>query len=68
MKPDGDLELTSVLPTVATSGVGFFMRPVDIVVLDGNPLDDIGVVAGEGENVAYVMQRGTIVKARAALH
>ncbi|TDA44922.1 metal-dependent hydrolase family protein [Burkholderia pyrrocinia] len=36
----------------------------DMVVLDGNPLDDIGVVAGEGEHVAYVLQRGRIVKAR----
>lgn len=36
----------------------------DVVVLDGNPLDDIGIVAGEGERVAYVLQRGKIVKAR----
>ncbi|RQZ30120.1 hypothetical protein DIE14_04485 [Burkholderia sp. Bp9017] len=35
-------------------------------MLDENPLDDIGVVAGEGENVAYVMLRGTIMKARTA--
>ncbi|CAD6518492.1 Adenine deaminase [Paraburkholderia hiiakae] len=36
----------------------------DVVVLDGNPLDDIGVVAGEGERIDYVLQRGKIVKAR----
>ncbi len=38
----------------------------DVVVLAGNPLDDIGLVAGEGERVAYVLQRGKIVKARAS--
>ncbi|WP_233887448.1 metal-dependent hydrolase family protein [Paraburkholderia flagellata] len=37
----------------------------DVVVLDGNPLDDIDVVAGEGEQIEYVLQRGKIVKARA---
>lgn len=37
----------------------------DVVVLDGNPLDDIGVVASEGERIEYVLQRGKIVKGRA---
>lgn len=36
----------------------------DMAVLDGNPLDDIGVVSGEGEQVAFVLQRGKVVKAR----
>ncbi|WP_321814804.1 MULTISPECIES: amidohydrolase family protein [unclassified Paraburkholderia] len=36
----------------------------DILVLDGNPLADINVIAGEGEHVAYVLQRGKIVKER----
>ncbi|KWF59920.1 metal-dependent hydrolase family protein [Burkholderia pseudomultivorans] len=36
----------------------------DLVMLDGNPLDDIGVVAGEGEHVVCVLQRGKIVKTR----
>ncbi|WP_321921512.1 metal-dependent hydrolase family protein [Paraburkholderia guartelaensis] len=36
----------------------------DVVVLDGNPLADIDVVAGEGERIEYVLQRGKIVKAR----
>ncbi|QGZ64994.1 metal-dependent hydrolase family protein [Paraburkholderia acidisoli] len=35
----------------------------DVVVLDGNPLDDIEVVASDGQRVDYVLQRGKIVKA-----
>jgi imidazolonepropionase-like amidohydrolase len=35
----------------------------DVLVLDGNPLTDIGVVAGDGERIEYVLQRGKIVKA-----
>ena len=35
----------------------------DVLVLDGNPLADIGVVAAnDGERVEYVMQRGRVVK------
>ena len=35
----------------------------DLLVLDGNPLADIGVVAAnDGERVEYVMQRGRVVK------
>jgi imidazolonepropionase-like amidohydrolase len=37
----------------------------DVLVLDGNPLADIGVVAGDGERIEYVMQRGKVVKERA---
>ncbi|HBN6128957.1 TPA: amidohydrolase family protein, partial [Clostridioides difficile] len=37
----------------------------DLVVLDGNPLEDIGVVADEGARVEYVLQRGTLVKRQA---
>jgi imidazolonepropionase-like amidohydrolase len=36
----------------------------DVLVLDGNPLADIGVVAGEGERIELVMQRGKVVKER----
>lgn len=35
----------------------------DVLVVDGNPLDDIGVLAGDGEYVEYVIQRGQLVKA-----
>ncbi|QBR01112.1 metal-dependent hydrolase family protein [Paraburkholderia pallida] len=34
----------------------------DVLVLDGNPLADIGVVANDGERVEYVVQRGKVVK------
>ncbi|HKT98997.1 MAG TPA: amidohydrolase family protein [Paraburkholderia sp.] len=34
----------------------------DVLVLDGNPLADIGVVAHDGERVEYVLQRGKVVK------
>lgn len=37
----------------------------DLVVLDGNPLEDIGVVADEGARVEYVLQRGALVKRQA---
>jgi imidazolonepropionase-like amidohydrolase len=40
----------------------------DVLVLDGNPLADIGVVAGEGERIEYVLQRGKVVKARVQAH
>ncbi|MGG1947518.1 amidohydrolase family protein [Trinickia sp. NRRL B-1857] len=36
----------------------------DLLVLDGNPLDDIGVVGNDGKHVRYVLQRGKIVKTR----
>jgi imidazolonepropionase-like amidohydrolase len=38
----------------------------DVLVLDGNPLADIGVLAENGERVEYVLQRGRIVKAQTA--
>jgi imidazolonepropionase-like amidohydrolase len=38
----------------------------DLLVLDGNPLDDIGVVGNDGRHVRYVLQRGKIVKRRNA--
>ncbi|MCG5077627.1 metal-dependent hydrolase family protein [Paraburkholderia tagetis] len=34
----------------------------DILVLDGDPLVDMGVVANDGERVEYVLQRGKVVK------
>ncbi|MFX1676118.1 amidohydrolase family protein [Paraburkholderia sp. A2WS-5] len=34
----------------------------DVLVLDGNPLADIGVVANDGERVEVVLQRGKVVK------
>jgi imidazolonepropionase-like amidohydrolase len=36
----------------------------DLLVLDGNPLDDIGVVGNDGRHVRYVLQRGNVVKTR----
>jgi imidazolonepropionase-like amidohydrolase len=34
----------------------------DLVVVDGNPLDDIGLLSGQGEAVLLVMKGGVIFK------
>jgi Imidazolonepropionase and related amidohydrolases len=36
----------------------------DVLVLDGDPLRDIGVIANDGEHVVYVLQAGRVVKER----
>ena len=36
----------------------------DLIVVDGNPLDDIGVLENDGEHVELVMKDGTIFKNR----
>jgi imidazolonepropionase-like amidohydrolase len=36
----------------------------DVLVVDGNPLKDIGVLTGQGERLAYVLQRGEVVSER----
>ncbi|PRG20570.1 metal-dependent hydrolase family protein [Burkholderia multivorans] len=68
----GNLEALRSATTVAAEivnregqlGVVAAGAMADLVVLDGNPLDDIGVVAGEGEHIACVLQRGKLVKTR----
>lgn len=52
------VNMTGELGVVAAGAIA------DLVVLDGNPLDDIGVVADEGARVEYVLQRGAVVKRR----
>ncbi len=52
------VNMTGELGVVAVGAIA------DLVVLDGNPLEDIGVVADEGARVEYVLQRGTVVKRR----
>ncbi|MBN3857832.1 amidohydrolase family protein [Paraburkholderia sp. Ac-20340] len=52
------VDMKGKLGTIAAGAIA------DILVLDGNPLADINVIAGEGEHVAYVLQRGKIVKER----
>ena len=34
----------------------------DVLVVDGNPLQNIGVLTGTGERIEYVFQRGRLVK------
>ena len=34
----------------------------DIIVVDGNPLDDLGVLQGQGENIPLIMKDGEIYK------
>ncbi len=36
----------------------------DLVVVDGNPLDDIALLDGQGENLALIMQDGRLYKNR----
>ena len=36
----------------------------DVLVLDNNPLTDIGVLTGQGEGIAYAFQRGKLVAQR----
>ncbi|WP_322071412.1 metal-dependent hydrolase family protein [Paraburkholderia bannensis] len=54
------VDMKGKLGTIAAGAIA------DILVLDGDPLADINVIAGEGERVAYVLQRGKIVKSGAA--
>jgi imidazolonepropionase-like amidohydrolase len=35
----------------------------DLIALDGNPLEDLGVLSGQGERIALIIQAGRIVKA-----
>lgn len=48
------VNMTGELGVVAVGAIA------DLVVLDGNPLEDIGVVADEGAKVEYVLQRGRL--------
>jgi imidazolonepropionase-like amidohydrolase len=34
----------------------------DLLLVDGNPLADIGVLCGQGERLAMVVQGGRVVK------
>ncbi len=34
----------------------------DLIALDGNPLEDLGVLSGQGERIALIVQGGRIVK------
>ena len=52
------LDMRGKLGTVAAGAIA------DLIVVDGNPLADIGVVSGQGERIEYVLQRGEIVKSQ----
>ena len=34
----------------------------DLIAMDGNPLDDFGLLAGQGEHLALIMKGGVIYK------
>jgi imidazolonepropionase-like amidohydrolase len=36
----------------------------DLIVVDGNPLEDLGVLGGQGERIPAIMQGGRFVKNR----
>ncbi|AJY40238.1 amidohydrolase family protein [Burkholderia humptydooensis] len=52
--------MSGELGTIAAGAIA------DVLVIDGDPLADIEVVAGQGERIEYVLQRGRIVKERRA--
>ncbi|CAD6560786.1 amidohydrolase family protein [Paraburkholderia sabiae] len=68
----GNLEALRSATTVAAEIVGMKGKLgsiekgafADILVVDGNPLSDIGAVAGPGEHLELVLQRGEVVKTR----
>jgi imidazolonepropionase-like amidohydrolase len=39
----------------------------DVLVVNGDPLRDIGVLTGQGECVEYVLQRGDVVSERGSV-
>ena len=36
----------------------------DLIVVNGNPLDDIGVLENDGEHIPFVMKDGEVFKDR----
>ncbi len=34
----------------------------DLLIVDGNPLEDLGVLSGQGEHIALIMRGGTVFK------
>lgn len=52
------LQCGTELGVVATGALA------DLLVIDGDPLQDIGLLAGSGERIEYVLQRGQMVKGR----
>jgi imidazolonepropionase-like amidohydrolase len=53
------VDMRGKLGTIAVGAIA------DVLVVDGNPLADINVVAGQGERIEYVLQRGEVVKTNA---
>jgi len=52
------LQRTGELGTIAPGALA------DIVAVDGNPLDDIALLDGQGENLSLIMQDGVLYKNR----
>jgi len=52
------LERPGELGTVAEGALA------DLIAVNGNPLDDIGVLDGQGENIALIMKGGTLFKSK----
>jgi imidazolonepropionase-like amidohydrolase len=52
------VELKGKLGVIAAGAIA------DVLVVDGDPLTDIGVLTGQGERLAYVLQRGEVVSER----
>ena len=49
------------LATIGTIAAGAY---ADLIVVDGNPLEDLGVLGGQGERIPAIMQGGRFVKNR----
>ncbi len=55
------VDLTGKLGVVKVGAIA------DVLVVDGDPLKDIGVLTGQGERIAYVLQRGEVVSERGSV-
>jgi imidazolonepropionase-like amidohydrolase len=53
------VNMTGKLGTISAGAIA------DILVIDGNPLEDISTVSQNGERIEFVVQRGQVVKSRA---
>ncbi|MEQ1719258.1 MAG: amidohydrolase family protein [Hyphomicrobium sp.] len=52
-------EVVDMVGEIGTVKVGAF---ADLIAVDGNPLKDIAVLAGQGEMIPFVMKGGVIIK------
>jgi imidazolonepropionase-like amidohydrolase len=52
-------ELVGLHGKIGAIQVGAF---ADVIAVDGNPLDDIALLSGQGEHIPFVMKGGSVIK------